>query len=142
MRTAGPGSEGEFFISVIEILLRKIETWQLQHLSADGRGSPVGADCNVRLDRSLAPGLFVSQPYGACLQIEPHATFAEEYGDAMRLGRIHQSGVKVRARDGVDDFDFVFAVRLKRELPGDGMHHAASHGNDNAPHRIPETDFA
>src|SRR6516165_10281485 len=138
MSTAGRGRDGEFLIAVIEILLSEIEALQFQHLSANCRGTPVCADRNVWLDDSLASSLFVAQPHGASVQIEPHASFAEPYGHAMRFGRLHQSGVQVCARDGIDDFDFVFAVRLKREVAGDRMHMAASHRTAIAPLEIPE----
>ena len=71
MRTAGRGRDGEFLIAVIEILsCEKLKRGQFQHLSANGRGSPVRADRNFGIDGSLASGLFVAEPHGASLQIQ------------------------------------------------------------------------
>ena len=57
--------------------------------------------------------------------------------DAALFGCVHQGHVQLGARNGVDDFGVVLAVTLEGEFAGDGMHHAALHGDDDLLHRIP-----
>jgi hypothetical protein len=51
---------------------------------------------------------------GAGLQVEPRAALVEMDGHAALFGGVHQCNVQLRARNGIDDFGFVSAVRLKR----------------------------
>src|SRR4030088_2885413 len=83
----------QLFVPVVEILLRKVESRELQHFCADSRRRPVAANCHLGLNCCLFRRLLMAQAYYSGLKIESRALPLEVNAHPLRFSRIHQSNV-------------------------------------------------
>src|SRR3981081_3486824 len=63
----------QFFVTIVEILLRKVEPRERQHFCADSRRRPVAANYHLGLNCGLFRRLLMAQAYYSGLKIESRA---------------------------------------------------------------------
>src|SRR5260370_42249883 len=68
---------GQLFVAIVEILLRKVEPVQLEHFGANTRSRPVAADYNLGLGGCFFFRLLMAQSEASGFEIESGTTLLE-----------------------------------------------------------------
>src|SRR5580704_7097502 len=118
-----------------------MESAELEHGLTNCRRRTVRTEDNAG-NIGFTSALFVAETRSSCLQVESNTAFVEMYLHAPLFSLVHQSRVQICARNRMDHFGFIFAVGLKGKSPGERMHHAAFHRDDDIAHGFPKTCFA
>src|SRR5580700_2796506 len=121
----------QLLVSVVEILLRKIEAVQLQHFGAHGRSRTVTSDRYVGFKSRLLPRLFVAQTDRAGLQIDSGAALLEVKLRALCFSSGNKRRVQLGSRNRIDNFARVLSVGLKSKLSRHGVDHPSPHWDDD-----------
>src|SRR5437667_8281599 len=162
------GGDRQFFVTMRQVILRKVEPVELLHCRAHGRGRSIGADDKAAFDRHRVPdsrwwrakrseqvslaslrfGLHESGlgPAGdefefAGSGIEIRAAMREMQGDTgIASRRLDKQQIQASPRNGMQGFAVVFAVRLKCERAVAGMDHPPAHQNAGLHDIVGEAD--
>src|SRR6202007_2197055 len=96
MRAVGIGSDGQLFVTVVEILLRKIKSRQPKHLVPNRGSSAIRAYDYVRFDSLRLAGSLIVEVEHAGFEVEPSAALIEMDPNTARFSFVHQGDIEIR----------------------------------------------
>ena len=142
VRAVRPCWNGQFLVSVGQVLLREVEPAHVHHRGSYGRSGAVHTDDPLRAERVDVIGRVVPDIQHTGAELHPRAPGVEMQSYAvLPLRGAEQDPVQFAAGYGVDDLFVPLAVGLEDPFAFHGMNQPSRHGYRHAQDFVSETDL-
>ena len=142
VRSVRSGRNGQFLVTVGQVLLGEVESPDVHHGGSNGRSGAVDADDPFGPQGMHVIGRVIPDVQYAGTEFQPGTPGVEmKPYTVLPLRGVHQGPVQFSAGDGIDDLFVFLAVRLKAEVSFQGMDHPSRHGDGHFEDFILESDL-